>query len=427
MSHANRQLSFGAIVDVFSLSDNATAIYTSEELIIEAVTDSMLRIWGKDRSVTGMRFADAIPEIKDQPFTKLLQEVWRTGVTYEAKDTPATLRVEGKLQTFYFDFTYRAIKNEAGTTYCILHTATDVTERRASRGVLYKKEEQEKALIEEVRTANEELVAVNNELRFLVESLSESREQLRLAVESAELGFFTVNPKTRELRSSARLKELFGFYADEEMPFELAVDNIHEGYRERVLQAVEATLREGKPYDIEYPVTGYRDGRLRWLRATGKLFTNERYPEGNFSGTAQDITAQKTGTETITRLNAELQDSVEKLSDQTDTLWLAIRSADIGLWQIDLADNTTILSDRMKAIHGIPPDREITFDEALSAVGEEYRQPVNEKMVKAVETGELFVADYKIYRMDGSGTGWVRSTGIVKDMAGGRKKILIGA
>lgn len=129
MSPENTELSAAQLLDILALSPNATAVYTTESLLIQTANDAMIGFWGKDRSIIGLPLEQAVPELHGQPFIGFLKEVWNNATTYQDRDAPAKLRVEGKLQTFYFDFTYRALLNDEGEIYCILHTAEDVTER----------------------------------------------------------------------------------------------------------------------------------------------------------------------------------------------------------------------------------------------------------------------------------------------------------
>jgi two-component system sensor histidine kinase VicK len=125
------------------------------------------------------------------------------------------------------------------------------------------------------------------------QQLKASEERLRLAIESADLGTWFINIETREITSSGRLKEMFGFDAEEEMPLSAAINQIVEEYRENVVEAINAAIETGKSYDIEYPVRGFNDGKLRWIRATGKLYPPENEQTAIFSGTVADITEQK--------------------------------------------------------------------------------------------------------------------------------------
>lgn len=190
MSKSSVHITNEMLLEVLALSKDATAIYSSEDLHIRFANDSMIAIWGKDRGVIGKTFEEAIPEIKGQPFTALLQQVWRTGETYTAKDTPADLVVDGKLQTFYFDFEYRAIRNQAGETYCLLHTAADVTERfyawklaKEREDALIQSYEKLKFMNKEYQLINEDLEASNEEITAGIEQLAEANDELRISNE----------------------------------------------------------------------------------------------------------------------------------------------------------------------------------------------------------------------------------------------------
>ncbi|MEO6977232.1 MAG: PAS domain-containing protein, partial [Mucilaginibacter sp.] len=172
MSHPVPLLNNEQLLQVLSSSNNAVAIHITEDAIIQYASDRMIAIWGKDRSVIGKSLAGALPELKGQPFIDLFKKVWNEGITVSGTDTPAQLEINGALQTFYFDFEYRAIKNEAGKTYCILHSATDVTDRVTNA-------EKVQNLTEELRASNEELRAANEELNASNQELSESQQNLR--------------------------------------------------------------------------------------------------------------------------------------------------------------------------------------------------------------------------------------------------------
>jgi two-component system sensor histidine kinase VicK len=115
------------LLHILTLSKDATAIYTSDDITIGFANEAMLAFWAKGPEIIGMELGEAVPILKGQPFIALLKEVWRSGKTYQNTDTPAELMINCEPQIRYFDFIYRAIKNSDGSTRCILHTATDVT------------------------------------------------------------------------------------------------------------------------------------------------------------------------------------------------------------------------------------------------------------------------------------------------------------
>jgi len=177
-------LSAKQLLDIFSASHIATAIYTTNDLIIEAVTNAMLTFWGKTRDIVGLPLEVAVPELLGQPFLDQMKNVLRTGETFVGKGVPANLVVNGQLQTRYYDYEYTALYNDTGDIYCLLHTTSDATERIFGLEALeHEKQhllriEKEQSLNEELATANEALGASNEELRITQEQLNQLNIEL---------------------------------------------------------------------------------------------------------------------------------------------------------------------------------------------------------------------------------------------------------
>lgn len=110
-------------------ADIATAVYVGREMTIQYANEAMLRLWGKDASVIGKTVRQALPELEGQPFHQQLDQVYTTGITYWGKEDRGEIMVNGRLQTFYFNFSYKALRNADGEIYGILNMATDVTEQ----------------------------------------------------------------------------------------------------------------------------------------------------------------------------------------------------------------------------------------------------------------------------------------------------------
>ncbi|QYA24681.1 PAS domain S-box protein [Gramella sp. MT6] len=114
----------------------ATALYTGKEMRIEMANEAMIDLWGKEKSVIGTTLHEALPELEGQPFHDLLQEVFTTGKTYWGKEDPVDLVIDNQLQTGYFNFTYKALRDEKGEIYGILNMAIDVSEMVHSKELL---------------------------------------------------------------------------------------------------------------------------------------------------------------------------------------------------------------------------------------------------------------------------------------------------
>lgn len=105
----------------------AAALYLGNDLVIQYANDLMISYWGKDKSVIGKTFRDAIPELQGQPFEQFLQHVFESGKTYSGLQEKAVLDVGDGLKDYYFNYTYKALRDADGAVYGIHHMAVDVT------------------------------------------------------------------------------------------------------------------------------------------------------------------------------------------------------------------------------------------------------------------------------------------------------------
>lgn len=138
--------------DLILNSDVATAIYIGEDLIIELANDRMLATWGKDKSVIGLPLEKAVPELEGQPFIEILKDVYRKGETYSATEDEAKLMRDGVLESNYYTFSYKPIRNALGEIYGILNMAVDVTDLVHSKKEL--QESAEKLKLSEAKYKN---------------------------------------------------------------------------------------------------------------------------------------------------------------------------------------------------------------------------------------------------------------------------------
>ena len=119
----------------------ATAVYNGQEMTIEFANDAMIELWGKDRSVLGKTLREALPELEGQPFHDLLANVFETGETYWGEEDRVDLMHNGKMETGYFNFTYKPLRDGQGKIYGILNMAIDVSDMVESRNLIKEREE----------------------------------------------------------------------------------------------------------------------------------------------------------------------------------------------------------------------------------------------------------------------------------------------
>jgi PAS domain S-box-containing protein len=249
-------------------------LISGDELIIAAANKATLEAWGKDSSVIGMRFREAIPELKDQPFEQLLKDVIASGKPYYAINDRADLMIDGKLETFYFNFTFQPMFNDKGETIAVMCYATDVS------------------AIEKARLSEQQLRS----------NIEVGQLQLKLAIEGANLGTWYLDPITKKINYGGLLAEIFGYTGREPMSYDAIFAQISPEFQRKVRQTIIDTINMKGAYDITYSQFKFNNRELIWVRSLGRAIADE---QGNtmLSGVIMDVTDQIMQTEEIKKLN----------------------------------------------------------------------------------------------------------------------------
>ncbi|KGE13061.1 PAS domain-containing protein [Sphingobacterium deserti] len=326
------------ILNILQQVPQATAIYDNENLHIAYANQDMLDMWSTTDRVLGTNLGDSFPEFETQGFVGILKEVWRTGETYRANDVPANILLDGIPTTFYFDFEYRALLNENQDTYAILHTAQEVSSRLEAWSAVRKKEMQEAALneelrssIEEQRALTEEYMAINEKLSNTVDELSNSYKQLdfaldqsRRAKEASNLGMFDLDVQQDILVWDDRCKELFGVPPESEVSYTRDfVTGLHPDDRQMTLAAVKDAFDRkltGGRYDIHYRTLSQTNGKITWVHAIGNVYFDEADKPVRFIGTVMDVTESVLSRKLLEDRERKLQDTNEELAATMEEL-----------------------------------------------------------------------------------------------------------
>ncbi|SEN03580.1 PAS domain S-box-containing protein [Mucilaginibacter gossypiicola] len=205
-----------------------------------------------------------------------------------------------------YDYILTPVLNAQGEVQAVAGTTRDVTERKLLEETLAQSAEEFQAINEEMAATNEEQLASNEELQAANQQLAdlnleltearkkieESETALRLAIDAANFGTWFIHSVTRQFITDRRLKELFGYYPDEDLSIEQALAQITDDYREFVTDKLEKAIYHGGDYDVTYSVIGLHDQRLRWLRAIGNLKADPSGAFSAFTGVVMDVTEQ---------------------------------------------------------------------------------------------------------------------------------------
>ena len=116
--------------ELFAQAPGFVAILRGPDHVFDLCNDSY-RALGGGRELVGRRLAEAMPEVVEQGFIDILDEVYRTGEAFAASGRPIMLDSgSGKLEQRYLDFVYQPIFGDDGSVEQIFVLGHDVTEEK---------------------------------------------------------------------------------------------------------------------------------------------------------------------------------------------------------------------------------------------------------------------------------------------------------
>jgi PAS domain S-box-containing protein len=317
-----------------------------------------------------------------------------------------------------YDYILTPVLDEHGEVEAVAGTTRDVTERKQWEQSLANNSEELQAINEEMASSNEELASTNEELTASNEELEllnqkllaaqqkieEGEAALRLAINAANFGTWFIHSVTREFITDARLKELFGYYPDEDLSIEQALAQITGEYRSFVATKLENAIYNGGDYDVTYPVIGLHDNRHRWLRAIGNLKADPSGAFSAFSGVVMDITEQYLAAKNIERAEESLR--------------MAVDAAGLGTYFINATDRIFYPSPTLKEFFGFKPNEEVPYEAAINQIHPDYRQKAADMVEAAFTKGERFDMEYPVVGYHDGSIRWVRGIGIMQHYDG---------
>lgn len=106
------------------------------DYIIEMANEPILQLWGKGEGVIGKPVIESFPEVKEQGFIELLDNVRATGIPFQADEIAVWYNYDGLKKQKYVTLLYQPFY-EGGVITGIFSIATDVTERVLARRQLH--------------------------------------------------------------------------------------------------------------------------------------------------------------------------------------------------------------------------------------------------------------------------------------------------
>ncbi|MET0383361.1 MAG: EAL domain-containing protein, partial [Burkholderiaceae bacterium] len=172
------------------------------------------------------------------------------------------------------------------------------------------------------------------------EALRKSELFLERSGKLAGIGGWELDLSTRKLLWSDETRRIHGVAPDYEPTLEEAIDFYPPEARANVQAAIEASTRDGSPWDMELPFIR-ADGRRVWVRSVGSADFADGKPV-RLLGAFQDIN------ETVAQRLA--------LKEANDRIALATESGGIGIWELDIGTGELLWDPLMYRLFGDESD-----------------------------------------------------------------------
>ena len=149
----------------------------------------------------------------------------------------------------------------------------------------------------------------------LTPELENSEKRFNLAADSANLGMWEWDLEKDEIWVTPTRRAQLGFPASGRITFEDLISRWHADDRDKVRQAVDEAIRNGKDYQAEFRLVR-ADGSVGWVCARGAVQVDDHGKPKRLTGISLDITARKDA-EILAR---QQRDELEELRQQKTAL-----------------------------------------------------------------------------------------------------------
>ncbi|WP_018342419.1 PAS domain-containing protein [Cytophaga aurantiaca] len=245
-----------------------TMVLMGDDLVVEQINKSMLQMMGRGEEVIGKPLLTVMPELEGQYVWEQVQKVYREGTPFDQSEVYVSHKRTGELQDYYYNISYRPLKEEGRITGMI-QVAVDVTEQVVAR-----------------------------------KKLQESEEKFRQMADLIPQIIWTGKADGFIDYYNKRWYEYTGFKG-REFGDHSWVPILHPDDAAFVMEHWYGSVQKGTSYQLELRLKNAETGEYRWFLSKAVPIKGKEGIITKWFGTCTDIHEQKTITEKLESLVAE--------------------------------------------------------------------------------------------------------------------------
>ncbi|HEU0201979.1 MAG TPA: PAS domain-containing protein [Burkholderiaceae bacterium] len=234
-----------------------------------------------------------------------------------------------------------------------------------------------------------------------------------LAVRLAGIGTWVADPAGGAAVWSEQTLAIHGLPPDAPSPrhAEWRARFVHPEDRAHSDLAFARFLRTRQPLETELRIVR-PDGSVRWLQVRAVFAAVTPGGPERIAGVTFDITERK-------QSEQQLRQALEHAARATERLRLAALTSGIGIWELNLADNTLALDDLARRLLGVPQDWPATLDALMAMVHPDDQAPSRARFVGALKSAApQGQHEFRVTRPDGAPRHILSAYSIHRDGAG---------
>jgi PAS domain S-box-containing protein len=217
-------------------------------------------------------------------------------------------------------------------------------------------------------------------------AVKEREEQLNLALEAGQLGFWDWNIVTGAVQFGGQWSHMLGYDMDEIEPHVRAWEKlIHPDEKDYVMQELTDHLEGRTPlYSCTHRLR-HKNGSWRWILDRGRVVERDAQCHPlRAIGIHADVTEQRAAEESARKSESRLRQAQD--------------AAGIGIHEYDVINDVVLWDTMVCDIWGIPHDMKVTYDVFKAGVHSEDWEKVDEAVAKALDpSGEgVYEAEYRV-------------------------------